>query len=53
MIEENDVVVAEGKVRCARKAGGFLNMVFCDVFELNQGKIKRLISYLMDTNTQE
>lgn len=48
MTEENNVVVAEGAVRCARKGGGFLNAVFCDVFEMQNGKVKRLISYLME-----
>ena len=47
-IEENDVVVAEGAVRCEKKAGGFLNVKFCDVFLMQGGKIKRLISYLME-----
>lgn len=48
LTEENDVVVAEGHVRCARKDGGMLNAVFCDVFEMRNGKIKRLVSYLME-----
>lgn len=47
MIEENDVVVAEGTARSRRKDGGTLNAVFCDVFEMRDTKIKRLISYLM------
>lgn len=51
MIEERDVVVAEGQVRCARREGGFLNADFCDVFEMEEGKIKRLISYLMEIKT--
>jgi hypothetical protein len=29
MIEENDVVVAEGRVRARRKDGGVLNAVTC------------------------
>jgi len=48
MTEENDVVVAEGSVRAQRKAGGFLEARFCDVFEMRGGKIQRLISYLME-----
>lgn len=48
MIEEKDVVIAEGSVRCARKDGGMLNMVFCDVFEMQNGKIRRLTSYLSE-----
>jgi len=46
MTEENDVVVAEGMVRCARKDGGMLNLAFCDVFVMDHGKIKTLVSYL-------
>jgi uncharacterized protein len=48
MTEENDVVVAEGSVRSARKDGGMLNAVFCDVFEMRDGKIRKLTSYLME-----
>ena len=48
MIEERDVVVAEGSVRSARKDGGMLNAVFCDVFEMQGAKIRRLTSYLME-----
>jgi ketosteroid isomerase-like protein len=47
MTEENDIVVAEGTVRSARKDGGLLNAVFCDVFVMQDTKIKRLTSYLM------
>jgi ketosteroid isomerase-like protein len=46
--EENDIVVAEGSVRVKRKADGFLSAVFCDVFIMERGKIKRLISYLVE-----
>jgi len=48
MIEENDVVIAEGSVRCEKKEGGFLNAVFCDVFSMQNAKIKRLTSYLVE-----
>jgi uncharacterized protein len=49
MVEENDVVVAEGAVQAARKDGGFLNAVFCDVFAMKEGKIQRLTTYLTET----
>ena len=49
-IEDADVVVAEGTVRARKTDGTVLNLVFCDVFEMRGGKIRRLISYLMDTN---
>ena len=48
MIEENNVVVAEGTVRSARSDGGLLNAVFCDVFVMQNAKIKHLTSYLME-----
>jgi ketosteroid isomerase-like protein len=48
-VEEDGVVVAEGAVRAGRTDGTFLTLVFCDVFELRDGKIRRLISYLMET----
>ena len=48
IIEENDVVVAEGKVVVEKKEGGYLNGVFCDVFIMEDTKIKQLTSYLND-----
>jgi ketosteroid isomerase-like protein len=45
MVEESDVVVAEGTVHVAWKSGGFLDAVFCDVFEMAGGRIKRLTTY--------
>jgi ketosteroid isomerase-like protein len=45
MTEEHDVVIAEGTVRVAWKHGGFLNAVFCDAFEMENGKIRRLTTY--------
>jgi ketosteroid isomerase-like protein len=48
MIEQNDVVIAEGTVRVEKKAGGFVHLVFCDVFDMERGKIRRLVSYLME-----
>jgi ketosteroid isomerase-like protein len=48
MVEENDVVIAEGAVRVRKKDGGFLNAVFCDVFAMQNAKIKRLTSYLVE-----
>jgi uncharacterized protein len=47
MTEENDVVIAEGTVQASFKNGGVLNAVFCDVFEMEGGLIKRLITYLV------
>ena len=52
MIEEGDVVSAEGTVKTQRKDGGILNLVFCDVFVMQKGKIHQLVSYLMEVKTQ-
>src|SRR5688572_6402574 len=48
MVEEDDVVVAEGAVQSTMKNGGKLDAVFCDVFHMQNGKIKHLTSYLMN-----
>jgi ketosteroid isomerase-like protein len=48
MTEEDDVVIAEGTIRAKKREGGFLNAVFCDAFTMRNGKIKHLISYLME-----
>lgn len=47
MVEESDIVVAEGTVQGKRKGGSVFNAVFCDVFHMKNGKIKKLTSYLM------
>ena len=49
LTEGHDVVVAEGSVRTQRKDGTFLNLAYCDVFEMQDAKIRRLTSYLMET----
>ncbi len=51
LTEENDVVIAEGTVRALPKTGGHIDLVFCDVFEMSNGKIRKLISYLMPVGT--
>ena len=48
LIEEHDVVVAEGTVNSTKKDGGTLHLVFCDVFVMQAAKIRRLTSYLME-----
>jgi uncharacterized protein len=48
MTEEDDVVVAEGTVNSVRKDGGLLSAVFCDVFVMQDAKIKHLTSYVME-----
>jgi uncharacterized protein len=52
LTEEDGVVVAEGTVRSAKRDGGILNAVFCDVFVMRDAKIAHLTSYLMEVGTQ-
>jgi ketosteroid isomerase-like protein len=49
LIEGGDVVVAEGSVKAPKQDGSVLDLVFCDVFDMRNGKIRRLISYLVLT----
>ena len=46
MVEQGDVVVAEGTVRTRKKDGEALHLAFCDVFEMREAKVRRLVSYL-------
>jgi ketosteroid isomerase-like protein len=48
LTEEDNVVVAEGSVRAPKQDGSFLNVLFCDVFDMREGKIRRLVSYVME-----
>ena len=48
LTEENDTVVAEGTVLARRRDGVQLTLAMCDVFEMRDSKIRRLISYLME-----
>ena len=47
LVEEGDVVVAEGSVRNALSDGGMLSLVYCDVFVMQGDLIRHLTSYLM------
>jgi ketosteroid isomerase-like protein len=48
VIEEGDIVVAEGAVQAALKAGGRIDALFCDVFHFRDDKICRLVTYQVD-----
>lgn len=48
LTEENDVVIAEGEVTSNTKTGEKVDVLFCDVFEMENGKIKKLTSFLMN-----
>jgi len=47
MVEEGNIVVAEGSVTAKMKDGSMLDAVFCDVFHFTNGKISKLSTYLM------
>lgn len=48
LVEEGDIVVAEGAVQVALKAGGRIDALFCDVFHFRDDKICRLVTYQVD-----
>jgi len=47
LTEEEDVVIAEGSVEAGLVDGQVVRLGFCDVFEMENGLIRRLVSYLM------
>lgn len=49
LTEEDEVVIAEGSVRAPKPDGSYLDLVFCDVFDMRGGKIRKLVSYLVET----
>jgi uncharacterized protein len=48
LVEEDDVVVAEGAVQAAIRDGGRLDALFCDMFHFRGDKICRLVTYQVD-----
>ena len=48
LVEERDVVVAEGEVQAELRAGGRLDALFCDVFHFRDDNICRLVTYQVD-----
>ena len=47
LVEENNIVIAEGEVKSKRKGGEAFEAVFCDVFHMQNEKIRQLSTYLM------
>jgi ketosteroid isomerase-like protein len=45
LTEENNVVVAEGTAVVHKKDGTTLTVEFCNIFELENGKIRRKVSF--------
>lgn len=47
MMGENNVIIAAGLIQ-RKKNIGFLNTVFCEVFQMENSKIKQLTTYQMN-----
>lgn len=47
LVEEGNIVIAEGTVKAKMKDGNKLDAVFCDVFHFTNSKISKLTTYLM------
>ena len=45
LVEEGNIVVAEGAVKCKLKNGGFMDALFCEIFHFDNGKVKKLTTY--------
>lgn len=50
LFETGDTVIVEGHVESKRTDGSQLQIAFCDIFDMRDGKIQRLTSYLMQTS---
>jgi uncharacterized protein len=48
MTEEGNVVVVEGFARGSKKDGGTWTVHFCDVYEIENGKFKRISTHGVD-----
>jgi uncharacterized protein len=48
MTEENNVVVVEGFARGVKKDGGSWTVHFCDAYEIEDGKLKRISTHGVD-----
>lgn len=46
LVEENNTVIAEGTVRAKKREGGIMEALFCDIFDMRDGKIKKLTTYM-------
>jgi ketosteroid isomerase-like protein len=53
VVEDNDVVIAEGTVRARKRSGEIVELVYCDVFEMRDTRVRKLTSYLMPLHPVE
>ena len=49
-LEIGDTIIVEGNVDTKRTDGKEVKLAFCDVFDMRDGKIQKLTSYLMQTS---
>jgi ketosteroid isomerase-like protein len=45
MIIEGDQAAVTGEVKCEGPNGTLMDMYYCDIYELTDGKVSRMISY--------
>ena len=48
IIIEGDRAAVDGHVQCAGKNGEMADMYYCDVYELEKGKVKKIVSYTIN-----
>jgi len=49
MVIDGDTVVVDGEVNCVDKSNGVShNMYYCDIYELENGKVKKMTSYCVN-----
>jgi uncharacterized protein len=53
LVEEGDIVVAEGAVQAAMADGGRIDALWCDVFHFRDDKICRLVTYPVDRHPDD
>ena len=47
-IMDGDCAVVDGEVMCKTKDGKIIEMFYCDIYELENGKVKKMIMYTVD-----
>lgn len=50
LFENGETIIVEGHVESKRTNGGLLQIAFCDIFDMRDGKIQKVTSYLMQTS---
>ena len=53
VLDAGDTIVVEGRVRANPRAGGHIHLAFVDVFDMRDGLIRRLVSYLMPVPAEQ